>query len=252
MSIWGKIIGGVAGFAMGGPLGALIGAIAGHGVDKLRAQPDAETAPADPWNEAAAQSRQMAFVVAAVALGAKMAKVDGVVTRDEVNAFKQIFQAPPEAMGLIGKIFDQAKREASGFEPYAEQIGMMFRHQPAVLEELLGGLFHIAKADGAIRAAELDYLRRVAAIMGFSSAAFERIQASHLPPAEADPYSVLGVAHDAGIDEIKKAYRNLVKENHPDTLIAQGLPKEFIDLANQKLAAINAAYDTLKKQRGFS
>lgn len=251
MSIWGKIIGGVAGFALGGPLGALIGAIAGHGVDKLRAQPEADTTPSNPWAEAA-QSRQMAFVIAAVALGAKMAKVDGVVTRDEVNAFKQVFQAPPEAMGFIGQVFDQAKREASGFEPYAEQIAAMFRHQPAVLEELLGGLFHIAKADGAVHEAELDYLRRVAGILGFTPAAFERIRASHLPPAEADPHSVLGIAPEAGIDEIKRAYRNLVKENHPDTLIAQGLPKEFIELANQKLAAINAAYDALKKRRGFS
>lgn len=254
MSIWGKLIGGVAGFALGGPLGALIGAIAGHGVDKLRASPEAEALRRerpDPWTQAA-EVRHLAFMAAVVVLGAKMAKADGVVTRDEVAAFKQVFHIPPEAMGEVGRIFNGAKQDAAGFEPYAEQIAALFQGQPAVLEELLGGLFHIAKADGTVHPAELDFIRRVATVFGFTPAAFERIVASHVPPAEADPYAVLGLSRQAGTDDIKKAYRNLVKQNHPDTLIAQGLPQDFIDLANQKLAAINAAYDALKKQRGFS
>ena len=152
-------------------------------------------------------------------------------------------------MGDVGRLFNQAKREASGFEPYAAQIGRMFASDPAVLEELLGGLFHIAKADGKVDPAELDYLARVAGEFGFDARGFERIRASQLGPGEADPYQVLGLSPKASDGEIKKAYRALIRENHPDTLIAKGMPQEFIDLANQKMAAINAAHDRIESQR---
>ncbi|MCW8835758.1 MAG: TerB family tellurite resistance protein [Rhodospirillales bacterium] len=243
MSIWGKVIGGFAGLALGGPLGALLGAVAGHAVDRMRAK----TGPED-LNAA----KKVAFTVAVIALGAKMAKADGVVTRAEVDAFKQLFRVPPDEMKGVAKIFDEAKREATGFEAYAEQVARMFVHEPAVLEELLGGLFHIAKADGVIHEKELSFLRRVATIFGFTAADFERIRQTHLPPEEADPFEVLGVAHDADDQQIKTVYRRLVRENHPDKLMAEGMPQEFIDLANEKLAAINAAYEVIKKRRGIS
>jgi len=253
MSVWGKVIGGVAGFALGGPLGALLGAWAGHAVDKARAAEaqgmGAGSMGAGPGADQA--TRQVAFTISVIVLSAKMAKVDGRVTRDEVDAFKRVFNIPPGEMKKVGELFDEARQEAHGFEPYAEQVAFMFAREPAVLEELLGGLFHIAKADGAIHPAELDFLRRVAAIFGFDPHAFERIRASFDTPEKADPYEIIGVAHDAGNADIKQAYRKLIRENHPDTLIAQGLPQEFIDLATEKMAAINAAYDTIQKQRGF-
>ncbi len=245
MSIWGKVIGGVAGFALGGPLGALLGAYAGHQIDKSKKGQGAR------FGAATGESRQMAFTVAVIVLSAKMAKADGVVTRDEVAAFKQMFQIPPNEREEVGRLFNEAKVDAKGFEPYAQQIGQMFVGQPAVLEELMGVLFQIAKADGVVAPAELQYLRQVAHIFGFDANAFERIRASHMDPDEADPYQVLGLTRKASDGEIKKAYRKLIKENHPDTLISQGLPQEFIDLANEKMASINVAYDRIEKERGL-
>ncbi len=247
MSIWGKVIGGVAGFALGGPLGALIGAYAGHKMDVARGGDGASAGRVGSDQ----QTRQVAFTMAVIVLSAKMAKADGVVTREEVEAFKQIFHIPPDEMKTVGKLFDEARQESVGFEPYAQQIAQMFAHEPAVLEELIGGLFHIAQADGVVHPAELEFLAKVAAIFGFTQHDFDRLRASYDSPETSNPYEVLGVSHDDGDAEIKKAYRKLIVENHPDKLMAQGLPQEFIDLANEKVAAINAAYDTVKKQRGF-
>ena len=127
----------------------------------------------------------------------------------------------------------------------------MFAHEPAVLEELLGGLFHIAKADGNVHTGELEYLRQVGAIFGFEGHAFETIRAQHMGADAADPYEVLGLAGDATDAEVKTAYRKRSREYHPDTLIAQGLPQEFIDLATEKMAAINTAYERIGKERGL-
>ena len=243
MSIWGKILGGATGFAFGGPIGAIIGAVAGHAVDKYRATQQ-QQGDGDP-------TKSIAFTIGVIILSAKMAKADGVVTREEVSAFKEVFHIPANEMSSVGKLFDEARKDASGFEPYAEQVARMFAHEPAVLEELIGGLFHIARADGTIHPAELDFLAKVAIIFGFSDRDFERLRASYDKPETSSPYAILGVPRDADDVEIKKAYRKLLLVNHPDKLIAQGLPQEFIDLANEKMAAINAAYDAIKKQRGM-
>jgi DnaJ like chaperone protein len=243
MSIWGKVIGGVAGLAIGGPLGMILGAAAGHAYDKMKA---GETRVRFDTN-----ARQIAFTTAIIVLSAKMAKADGHVTRAEVDAFKQLFHIPPREMQNVGRIFDEAKKDAKGFEPYAEQVAMMFAHQPAVMEELIGGLFHIAEADGAVHPNELKFLRKTALIFGFSERQFERLKAIHMGADGdgTDPYKVLGIGRKASDAEVKKTYRKLIRENHPDTLIAQGMPQEFIDLANEKMAAINAAYDRVEKER---
>ncbi len=255
MSIWGKVIGGVAGLVLGGPLGAIIGAVAGHAVDRIRAEPGLlEHAPEEDSEAAAERSataRQVAFSVAVVVLGAKMAKADGVVTRAEVDAFKEIFRIPPHEMRNVARVFDEAKRDASGFEPYAQQVALLFRSEPQVLEELLAGLFHIARADGVISPVELAYLWRVAAIFRLDARRFNRLRDMYASPAAPDPYTILGVARTASNDEIKAAYRRLIRENHPDLLIAKGMPQEFVDVANEKMAAINAAYDTIEKERGL-
>ncbi len=246
MGVWGKMIGGVAGFAMGGPLGALMGAAAGHAVDRMNEQP---AATGGKFGHA---QREVAFTLAVIALSAKMAKADGQVTRDEVNAFRAMFHIPPGEVKNVGRLFDEAKESTDGFEAYAEQIAGLFIHQPAVLEEILSSLFHIAKADGIIHPAEIEFLRRVAEIFGFGAAGFERIRETHMPAhTAADPYAVLGVARDASDADVKSAYRKLSRENHPDKLMADGMPEEFIDVANEKMATINAAYDQIKKTRGI-
>ena len=237
MAIIGKIIGGAAGFAIGGPLGALIGAVAGHAMDRLRG------------NGGEDASRQTAFTVAVIVLSAKMAKADGRVTPDEVAAFRQILDIPEEELRNVGRVFNVARRDARGYEPYAEQVAKMFADRPAVLEELLDALFHIAKADRVIHPKEEEFLRQVADIFGFGDAEFARIRASHIGADSADPYAVLGVPPDAGDGEIRAAWRRLIKENHPDQLIAQGMPQDFIDVATAKMAAINAAYEEIRQRR---
>jgi DnaJ like chaperone protein len=250
MSIWGKIIGGVGGFAVGGPLGALLGAIAGHAVDRHIAQ--AEPDPDQQSLDDRSATRQIAFTIAVIVLGAKMAKADGVVSRAEVAAFKEVFQVPASELKNVARLFDQAKEDPAGFEPYAKQIARMFRKDHPVLEELLDGLFHIAKADGGVHEAEIVFLRNVAGIFGLEEADFARLREGHLGPDKADPYTVLGTHRTASNEEIKTAWRKLVRDTHPDKLMAQGLPREFIELANEKLATINAAYDKVAKERGIN
>jgi len=248
MSIWGKIIGSAAGLAIGGPIGALFGMLAGHAVDVTVEQD--QVTPPNPDDRSA--TRDVAFTIAAIALGAKMAKADGVVSRSEVDAFKEVFRVPPGEMKNVARIFDLAKRDSAGFETYARQVANLFAPKHPVLEEMLDGLFHIARADGVVHDTELNYLRSVAEIFGFSEADFARIREANIGPDKADPYTILGVTRDQGNDEIKAAWRRLVRDNHPDKLIAQGLPSDFIELANDKLARINAAYDKVAKERGIS
>jgi DnaJ like chaperone protein len=255
MSIWGAILGGAAGFiALGGPLGALLGAAAGHAIGRIagRKGEDDEAPPQIDGVDPRAATKQVAFTIAVIALGAKMAKADGIVTRAEIDAFKRVFRIPDDEMKNVGRIFDRARRSSLGFEAYAGQVAAMFKNQPAVLEELLDGLFHIAKADGHVPGTEVDYLRKVAGIFGFNDHDFERIRAEQLGPDKADPYEILGVSRDMAESEIKVAYRKLVREHHPDRLIAKGVPKEFIDLANEKLANINAAWDRISRERNIN
>jgi DnaJ like chaperone protein len=241
MSVWGKVIGGVGGLMIGGPIGALIGAVAGHAVDKVRSN------TAEPEDA----TKSVAFTIATIALGAKMAKADGVVTRDEVEAFKRVFRVPPEDVKDVSRVFDQARKDSRGFEPYARQIAGMFADNPAVLEELLYCLTLIARADGVMHLEEVKYLRSVADIFGLDDLAFERITKVLGGADTSDPYKILGVSPDMTNDEIKSAYRALVRENHPDKLMADGLPEELIDMATDKLAAINDAYDKVSTERGI-
>ncbi|MGH6940471.1 TerB family tellurite resistance protein [Hypericibacter sp.] len=252
MSIWGKILGGAAGFALGGPVGALAGAVAGHAVDMLTEANLQDDAKALPSGDERAATRQIAFTIGVIVLGAKMAKADGKVTREEIVAFKEVFRVPPAELRNVGRFFDQARKDAQGFEPYARQISKMFPRKSRVLEELIDGLFHIAKADGEVSDEELAYLRQVARIFGFADADFERIRHSHLGPDESDPYTLLGVTRDASDAEIKLAWRRLIRETHPDKLIAKGLPQEFVDLATDKMARVNAAYDRIARERGIA
>lgn len=253
MSIWGKVIGGAAGFAMGGPLGGLLGALAGHAVDELRA---AEPPPAGTGDHGHSdQTQTVAFTVGVIVLSAKMAKADGLVQRVEIEAFKRIFHVPDSELRNVGRLFDAAKLDSAGFEPYAKQLAQMFADRPEVLEELLAGLFHIAEADNIVHRAELAFLRRVAEIFGFPADEFEQVWRQHGTRIEGgsapgdDPHAILGVPRDADFATIKAAYRRLIRENHPDALIAKGMPKEFIDLTQEKTAALNAAYERLEREK---
>ncbi|TMJ31429.1 MAG: molecular chaperone DjiA [Alphaproteobacteria bacterium] len=252
MKIWGKIVGGTAGFALGGPIAALLGVMAGHALDQFVEQTSAETALAiagDPTDHPGL--RQIAFTIGVIALGAKIARVDGEVTPDEVEAFRSFFHVPPGEEKNVERFFDLAKRDAAGFESYAHQVAALFPDAPEILENVLEGLFDIAKADGKVAAAEAEYLAKVASIFGLSSERFERARAAALGVAECEPCIVLGVDPLATDEQIREAWLRQVKVHHPDRLIAQGLPEEAIQVANRKLALINDAYDRLRRQRGL-
>lgn len=241
MSIWSTLVGGAAGLAMGGPIGAILGAMAGHYVGKKTG--------GTLGGEA---TEKATFTIGVIVLSAKMAKADGHVSRDEVNVFKQAFRVPASEARTVGRIFDQAKGDATGYEPYARQLAALFCNRPAVLEELLSILFYIANADGVIHPAEKTFLEDVALIFNFTPHTFERIREEVLGSEKSDPYTILGATADMSDKEVKGLYRKLIKEHHPDKLIAEGVPEEFIKVATEKLALINAAYDRIAKMRGMN
>ena len=185
------------------------------------------------------------FTIAMIALGAKMAKADGMVTDDEVVAFSQVFHVPEKDRAAVNRVFNQAKQDVAGYEIYAEQVVKLFGKKSHVLESVVDGLFHIAKADNVLHPEELVFLERVSAIFGFEGADWFRIRAHHVQVKD-DPFEILGLAPDATPASIKKHYRQLVKELHPDIQIAAGVPKEMVRLATERLARINAAYTELE------
>ncbi|MFM9865164.1 MAG: TerB family tellurite resistance protein [Micropepsaceae bacterium] len=259
MSIWGKIGGVAAGLAIGGPIGGLLGGLAGHIlIDRENRRRDVDRRDDEPKDRRAERDDrtirerdQVAFTIGVIALAAKLAKADGTVTRDEVDIFKRVFPVPREEEANVGHLFNLAKQDVAGFDSYAKQLASLFRAKPGVLEDLLDSLFLIAKADNRLHPGELEYLKHVAQIFGFTSNAFERIRASHFGPDREDPYVILGADRSVSNEDLKHAYHRLVRENHPDSLMARGVPEEFVRLATEKLAAINGAYEIIKKERGI-
>jgi len=245
MSVVGRILDGARHLSFGGPLDHLLARIGEH-LPHWHHVPDPEGKFADQGH--GDPRRRVTFTIAIIALGAKMAKADGEVTRDEVAAFNEVFSVPPGEEVHLRMIFDLARRSTHGFESYARQVAKLFADDHAVLEDLLGGLFHIALADHELCAAEDAYLQEVARIFGFDGAAYARIRATHVGPApEEDPHAILGVTIDASPDEIRVAYHRLVRETHPDALMAKGLPPELMARATARIARINAAHDQLTK-----
>jgi DnaJ like chaperone protein len=259
MGYWGKIIGGVAGFAMGGPMGAVFGAALGHaadsgGVPNMRLPFGAQHA----WNPARVAAmfnrRDQLFAICVVVLSAKLAKCDGAVKREEIDAFRRQFRIPPEAVRDIGRLFDQARDSSDGFEAYAVQLGEAFADNRGVLEDVLTALFVIARADGPVNGRELDFLSRTHHGFGLDQTSWDRARGAmpRQPMSdEPDAYMVLGVSRSATADEIRATWKRLMRENHPDSLAARGVPAEFIARANDKVARINAAWDRIKRERGL-
>jgi DnaJ like chaperone protein len=194
-------------------------------------------------------ARQVAFSMAMIALSAKMAKADGVVTSDEIAAFRGLFAMPESEAKNVARLFNLAKRDVAGFESYAARVADIYGDDRQGLEDVIDGLFAIARADGAVHEREMAYLERVAAIFGITGIAFERIAARHVVPEEGDPYVILGVERSLALVEIRRRYRKLAAENHPDKLIARGVPEECIVIATERLAAINAAYERIERER---
>jgi DnaJ like chaperone protein len=241
ISFWGLISGGGIGFALAGPLGALIGAVAGH----LLVDQEGGKAALAVFSPA---PREVVFTTGLIALSAKMARSDGYVHQSEIDAFRRIVEVPEGEAARAQALFDLAKSTTDGFDAYARQIAEAFREEPALLADVLDGLFHIAAADGAVHEAEHAYLLDVAAIFGIDEAGFAAIEARHVRLAE-DPYAVLGVSPDIDDAGLKARHRKLVRDNHPDRELARGLPPEAVKIATERLAAINAAHDRIQALR---
>ncbi|MEJ6397682.1 molecular chaperone DjiA [Yoonia sp. 208BN28-4] len=225
MSIWTRISDAISALTAGESLSAVF--------EKLRAAPD----------------MSVAFTIAVIALGAKMAKADGQVTRDEVTAFKEVFHIAPKDEPQAARVFNLARQDVAGFEDYARSIKRMYGEDDAPLCDLMEGLFHIAMADGVYHPQENEFLRDVADAFGFDERRFVRIRAQFVPDAQRDPYDVLGVDATAPMDVVRAAWRRLVRETHPDQLTARGLPEEAIKLAQARLVAVNEAWEQITQER---
>jgi DnaJ like chaperone protein len=267
LGFWGKMIGSVAGFAMGGPLGAMVGAALGHAADAgALGSKGGAIPPATPDLMAVLGSKENLFSFSVVVLSAKLAKVDGPVKREEIAAFRRLFHVPEEALGEVGRLFDQARESAEGWEPFAEKLGETFADNKALLEDVLVALVQIARADGPVTKSEGDVLRGIHARFALDTAAWERAKGGGTstggsanggtrgaaPQAQGeDPYKMLGLTRQASDEEVRLAWRKLMRENHPDSLASRGVPEEFVKRATEKVAQINAAWDKIKRERGL-
>jgi DnaJ like chaperone protein len=190
-----------------------------------------------------------AFSTAVTALGAKLARADGHASVGEFDAFSQVFQPDPESERNIHRLYDLARQTTRGFESYAKRLAKRYRNCPQILEDVLDGLFHIAVSDGRVTQEELEYLEEVSSLFGFSPLTFRRLKATHLGSGADDPYAVLGIPHDASDAEVRRSWKAALSEAHPDRARARGLPDEFIEVAETKAAAINAAFDEVMRER---
>ena len=185
------------------------------------------------------------FSIALIALSAKMAKADGVVTDDEIAAFGDFFQFPKEEADKVRMIFQLAQKDVAGFDEYLRKVARIFEDAPAVLEDVLDCLFYVAAADGVAHPRELELLEKAAKAFDTSAASWRCLKAAHLGLGDDDPWLILGLEHDAELAEIKTAYRALVRDHHPDALIARGVPADLVRIAEGRMAAINTAYERI-------
>lgn len=190
------------------------------------------------------------FTVAMIALSAKMAKADGVVTTDEILAFRELFDVPPNEERNVARLFNLAQEDIAGFDVYAKKLADLFPYDRKTLFDILDGLFHIAKADGVVHESEIGYLSKVAEVFGIDDREFAKVLARHVRK-DGNPYEVLGLGPEAGDAELKAHYRREVQETHPDRLIARGVPEEFVRIANDRLAALNEAWAKICAERGL-
>jgi DnaJ like chaperone protein len=260
MGYWGKIIGGTAGFFVGGPYGAVIGAALGHAADTGSVEsirrPFTNQTAFNPARVAGLLGRrEEVFAIAVTVLAAKLCKCDGPIKRTEIDAFKRNFRIPPSSARGIGRLFDQARDSTDPYEPYAAQLAEAFADTRGVLEQVLVSLFNIARADGPLNAREQEFLRRVHRQLALDQVAWDRAFGEQprrpMEVDDDDPYLELGTTRSATGEELHATWKRLMRENHPDSLASRGVPADFIARAGDKVARINAAWDRIKRERGL-
>ena len=239
MSIWGSLIGGFVGFSFAGPIGALIGSMVGGRISSAR-RSSFQRSFSPP---------QQVFAIALIILTAKLAKVDGHVSKEELIAIKDKLKVPEHEIDQVGKIFNRAKEDSLGYGPYAQQIAQIYRNNPAVLDEVINILFYIAEADSKVSDSEIAMIRSIAKIFGLSDTQFEGIKESRKGSDKLNPYIVLGCSSKDDFITIRKKYLQLSKEHHPDVLVSKGVPQEVIEESKKKMRAINSAFDQIEKMK---
>ena len=239
MSLWGSLIGGFVGFSFAGPIGALIGSMLGGKISSSR-RTGFQRGFAPP---------QQVFAISLIILTAKLAKADGHVSKEELIAIKQKLKIPDHEIDQVGKIFNKAKKDSLGFEPYAQQISQIYQNNPAVLDEVINILFYIAEADGKVSNSELAMIRNIAKIFALTDSQFEGIKESRKGSDKLNPYVVLGCTSNDDFATIRKKYLKLSKEHHPDVLVSKGVPNEVIEESKKKMRAINSAFDKIEKMK---
>ena len=237
MSIWGSLIGGMVGFSLGGPFGMLLGSLIGGKVSRARAR----------GGFSAQTQGQRIFALSLIVLSAKLSKADGQVSREELIAVKDKLKIPEHEIKQVGKIFNQAKEESAGYEPYAKQIAQFYKGNINVLEEVINILFYIAEADGNVSESELNMIQHIAQIFGLNQSQFNSIKESRKSSDKLNPYIVLESKPEDELRDIRKKYLKLSKEHHPDLLLSKGVPQEVIDESKKKMRAINSAWDQIQK-----
>ena len=236
MSIWGSLLGGMIGFSLGGPFGMLLGSLIGGKISRAKGS----------INNSFAQHQQI-FALSLIVLSAKLSKADGQVSKEELIAVKDKLKIPENEIDQVGKIFNKAKNESTGYKPYAEQIAQIYRGNLNVLEEVINILFYIAEADGNISQAELVMIEDIARIFGLSESQFNSLKESRKSSDKLNPYIVLESNPDDSLTEIRKRYIKLSKEHHPDLLLSKGVPPEVIEESKKKMRSINSAWDQVQK-----
>jgi DnaJ like chaperone protein len=237
MSIWGSLLGGVIGFSFGGPFGALLGSFLGGKISGLNSSKTI-------GNQ---QNTQEIFALSLIILSAKLSKADGHVSKEELIAVKDKLQIPDSEIDQVAKIFNKAKDESTGYEPYAKQIAEIFRDNINVLEEVINILFYIAEADGNVSNDEETMIANIAYIFGLSQKQYQSIKESRKTSDKLNPYIVLESQPTDDLKTIRKNYIRLSKEHHPDLLISKGVPVEVINESKNKMRSINAAWDQVQK-----
>ena len=237
MSIWGSLLGGVIGFSLGGPFGALLGSFLGGKISNISSSN----------TFGSQQNAQQIFALSLIILSAKLSKADGRVSKEELIAVKEKLQIPDSEIDQVAKIFNKAKDESTGYEPYAKQISEIFKGNQNVLEEVINILFYIAEADGHVSNEEESMIANIAFIFDLSQNQYESIKETRKSSDKLNPYIVLESQPTDDLKSIRKKYIKLSKEHHPDLLISKGVPIEVINESKNKMRAINAAWDQIQK-----
>ena len=238
MAIWGSLIGGMIGFSLGGPFGMLLGSLIGGKISRAKARSSGFGSFAQP---------QQVFALSLIVLSAKLSKADGQISREELIAVKEKLKIPENELDQVGKIFNKAKEEKTGYEPYAKQIGQIYKGNINVLEEVINILFYIAEADGNVSDSEMRMIEDIARIFGLNEVQINGIKESRKSSNKLNPYIVLESKPDDPVEVIRKRYLKLSKEHHPDLLVSKGVPQEVIDESKAKMRAINSAWDQIQK-----